>query len=358
MKNRIVKLLVALTLLAGLRQAIAQGTAFTYQGQLDANGAPVNGSYDLIFTLYTNGSGGAAMGGPRTNLATSVSNGLFTATIDFGSDAFTGSSNWLEIDVRTNGNGTFLSLAPRQQITPTPYAMYAPNAGLASTAGSANSVAASNVSGALGLPQLPAVLLTNGQTGVNISGTFSGDGTSLTNVPTSSIAGSLSNVASQSMQRQLAAFVNGMQQLGFWSNIIESAWFAPGQNTGTTNLIGLNTTSGIAPYCIQTNTGLYLNGSNALIIFSNIPPQVGPITLFIFGIGEGWNQTPYAVPGGLFSLSGYDTGEFVLLTMPALGRLVTSPLTALMQMALMMPPTIQMLRSLPARRMFSPAVLS
>src|ERR1041385_4248258 len=30
----------------------AQGTAFTYQGRLDNNGAPANGSYDLQFILF------------------------------------------------------------------------------------------------------------------------------------------------------------------------------------------------------------------------------------------------------------------------------------------------------------------
>jgi len=181
------KVLIALTLLAGLHQVIAQGTAFTYQGQLNANGMPANGSYDLTFTLYTNSSGGAATAGPITNLATAVSNGFFTTTIDFGAAAFTGSSNWLQIGARTNGDPNFSLLTPLQQIMPTPYALYAPNAGVAIAAGSAGSVAASNVSGALGLGQLPAALLTNGQTGVNISGTFSGNGGGLTSIPLSSI---------------------------------------------------------------------------------------------------------------------------------------------------------------------------
>src|ERR1700677_1107336 len=125
----VLALLALVTLNCELSTAFAQGTAFTYQGQLNVNGAPADGSYDLTFTLYTNSSGGAVTAGPITNLATAVSNGLFTTTIDFGADAFTGSSNWVQIGVRTNGAATFSALTPLQQITPSPYAIYAPNAG-------------------------------------------------------------------------------------------------------------------------------------------------------------------------------------------------------------------------------------
>jgi len=37
---------------------LAQGTAFTYQGRLDAGGAPANGIYDWRFTIY-DAAGGA-----------------------------------------------------------------------------------------------------------------------------------------------------------------------------------------------------------------------------------------------------------------------------------------------------------
>ena len=54
-----------------------------------------------------------------TNNAVVVTNGLFTTAIDFGAGVFTGSSNWLEIAVETNGNGSFTTLTSRQQLTPT-----------------------------------------------------------------------------------------------------------------------------------------------------------------------------------------------------------------------------------------------
>jgi hypothetical protein len=85
--------LLTLTLLNLAPSLCAQSTAFIYQGQLTANGAPTEGSYDLTFTLYTNSSGGTATAGPVTNLATAVSNGLFSTRIDLSADAFNGSSN-------------------------------------------------------------------------------------------------------------------------------------------------------------------------------------------------------------------------------------------------------------------------
>jgi hypothetical protein len=105
--------------------AFAQGTAFTYQGQLQNNGSPANGSYDLQFILYNANVGGSQAGPILTNAATAVSNGLFTVLLDFGAGIFTGANYWLDIAVRTNGGGAFMELTPRQPLTPTPYAIYA-----------------------------------------------------------------------------------------------------------------------------------------------------------------------------------------------------------------------------------------
>jgi len=115
--------------------AFAQGTAFTYQGRLNDGTSPANGSYDLRFALYDAASSGAQQGNALTNVATGVSNGLFTVVLDFGNQ-FPGLNRWLEIGVRTNGGGAFTTLTPRQQITPTPYATYSANAGAAASAAS------------------------------------------------------------------------------------------------------------------------------------------------------------------------------------------------------------------------------
>lgn len=101
----------------------AQSSAFTYQGRLNLNGSAANGTYDLRFTIYDAVTNGGPASSTLTNAATSVSNGLFTVPLDFGTNAFSGADRWLEIAVRTNGATTFTVLSPRQPITSTPYAM-------------------------------------------------------------------------------------------------------------------------------------------------------------------------------------------------------------------------------------------
>ena len=101
------------------------GTAFTYQGQLVYNGAPVNDTCDFTFSLWDGTATGSTQidyDAPLT--AVSVSDGLFTVSLDFGSNAFTGDARWLEIEVNC-GEGA-ITLDPRQPLTPVPYALYAP----------------------------------------------------------------------------------------------------------------------------------------------------------------------------------------------------------------------------------------
>jgi microcystin-dependent protein len=98
--------------------SLAQSTAFTYQGQLIQGATAANGSYDMKFNVWDASSAGNFIAGPVTNLAVGVSNGLFTVSLDFGASVFTGNSYWVELGVRTNGNGAFATLSPRQQLTP------------------------------------------------------------------------------------------------------------------------------------------------------------------------------------------------------------------------------------------------
>ncbi|MHC4544211.1 MAG: tail fiber domain-containing protein [Planctomycetota bacterium] len=61
-----------------------------------------------------------------------VIDGYFTVELDFGSDPniFNGEGRWLQIGVRPVGDANaFKILYPRQQVTPTPYAIYAEKAG-------------------------------------------------------------------------------------------------------------------------------------------------------------------------------------------------------------------------------------
>ncbi len=95
------------------------GTAFTYQGQLKQGGVPVNGTIDLEFTLWDAEADGNPVGSPVGINGVAVSNGLFTADLDFGASAFGGDDRWLQVAV----NGT--TLGSRQRVASTPYAQFA-----------------------------------------------------------------------------------------------------------------------------------------------------------------------------------------------------------------------------------------
>jgi hypothetical protein len=117
-------LLISAALLGGPSRVMGQGTAFSFQGRLNTNGTPVNGLYDFLLSIYSASSGGLLIAGPYVTTVT-VSNGLFTVTPDFGAGVFTGPARWLDISVRSNGNGGFAALGQRQAVLAAPYAMFA-----------------------------------------------------------------------------------------------------------------------------------------------------------------------------------------------------------------------------------------
>ncbi len=108
----------------GAMLATNTGTAFTYQGRLSKDGAPVQGVCDFQFTLWDSASGDTALGTVTVN-AVNVTGGLFTIpALDFGSNAFIGQARWLGVAVRCpTGSGSYTSLTPRQPLTSVPYAL-------------------------------------------------------------------------------------------------------------------------------------------------------------------------------------------------------------------------------------------
>jgi len=115
---------VALLLVGGAARSQAAstvGTGFTYQGQLTSGSSPVNGNCDFQFGLWDAATDGAPIGAAQTLDSVSVTNGLFTVTLDFGATAFTSEARWLEIAVRCpSGSGGYTPLSPRQALTAAP----------------------------------------------------------------------------------------------------------------------------------------------------------------------------------------------------------------------------------------------
>jgi len=123
-------LIIALVIVTASRAA-AQTTPFTYQGKLTDAGAPANGSYDFEFRLLDALTSGHQIGATNAINSVQVTNGGFTVQLDFGLAAFGGPPRFLEISVRPSGGPSFTLLAPRQQITSTPYTIRSLNSGIA-----------------------------------------------------------------------------------------------------------------------------------------------------------------------------------------------------------------------------------
>jgi trimeric autotransporter adhesin len=155
----------------------AQGTAFTYQGRLNDGANPANGNYDFRFRLATDALANNYAGGNVLTNGVPISNGLFTVTLDFGSE-FNGSNYWLEIGVRTNNGSGYSTLNPLQPLTSVPYAVFA---------ASASSVLGVIPSAGLGGSYSGAVSFSN-PADVFI-GNYSGNGGGLTNVNAAALGG-------------------------------------------------------------------------------------------------------------------------------------------------------------------------
>ncbi len=161
--------LLLLSLVVGIGPVPAQaapaksttmGTAFTYQGQLKSGGGLVNGTCDLQFGLWDAWNVGNQIGSTQTLSPVTITNGLFTVTLDFGSNVFNGDARWLAIAVRCPaGGGSYTPLISRQELTAAPYALALPGLYTLPNATSPNLIGGYSGNG-----------VTNGVVGATISG--------------------------------------------------------------------------------------------------------------------------------------------------------------------------------------------
>ena len=227
-------------LAAGLASAQTPlGTAFTYQGQLQNAGSPENGACDLQFTLFDAATGGSQIGSTLMQSGVAISNGLFTVTLDFGTGAFGGSARWLEIAVACPSGSGFTTLAPRQELTPSPNAVFAASASVSSdgatlsgngTSGSPLAIASNGVN----TPQIADSAVTTGK----LSSSGSTSGQVLTSNGSSVSWQNAAGLGSVSHDATLVGNGTGGTPLGV------SPSLALSQATGTATINGTNTGSG------------------------------------------------------------------------------------------------------------------
>jgi sulfatase modifying factor 1 len=229
-----------------------------YQGRLSDTAGPANGRFDLRFTLFSVAEGGNASAGPVTNIAVAVTNGLFTAAVDFGSTLIPTSHRWLEVGVRPADSAVeFTTLTPRQSLAPVPYSLH--------------TLRAEGLTGLLPLSQLPTNVARldvdatfTGEvrftTNVSIGGavvasSYAGDGSGLTNVP--AIATALSARLAQRLWRVPIPFV-----------LVTNAGNAPDEATG----------KGAVPYNFRM--GKYEVNNNQYAVFLNAMAAEDPNGLY------------------------------------------------------------------------------
>lgn len=119
--QRAIGLWVSSLLLSAACQAqpfLATDTTFTYQGLLENEMAAVDGKYTFEFSLYASQTGGTPLAPPIV-ATVDVSDGIFTAQLDFGTEALIGKERYLEISVAPEG-GTAQTLSPRQRLGAAP----------------------------------------------------------------------------------------------------------------------------------------------------------------------------------------------------------------------------------------------
>jgi hypothetical protein len=109
-----------------------QMPTFTYQGKLTNNGTPATGSYEMRFRLFNQVENGFQFGTPKIISNVAVANGIFTVKLEVGDWTFDQNDRFMEIAVRPQGNSNpFTVLAPLQQITLAPKAIFSDAAAIA-----------------------------------------------------------------------------------------------------------------------------------------------------------------------------------------------------------------------------------
>ena len=142
--GRIITVTVAI-LLSLSTLGFAQTSTISYQGLLSDAGTPANGTYQMEFRLLK--ANLTTQVGPTLSLpGVTVSQGVFTANLDFGSGAniFDGTERFIEVSVRRTASDPFTVLLPRQEVVSAPYSVRSKSSETASNANSLGGIPAAN----------------------------------------------------------------------------------------------------------------------------------------------------------------------------------------------------------------------
>jgi len=191
-------LLLAVSLAALSATAQVPGL-ISHQGKVTVAGTNYTGTGLFRFalvnasgttTFWSNDGTSAAGSQPTAAVSLAVARGVFSVNLGDTSvanmtqtippSAFSTDAVYLRVWFDDDVNGSQL-LTPDRRITSVAYALKA------TTAASADAVAAAAITGTLGLGQLPGAVVTNNASGLTLGGTFTGNGAGLTGLPFSAL---------------------------------------------------------------------------------------------------------------------------------------------------------------------------
>jgi hypothetical protein len=261
MKTKLQLLFVTLGL-AALSAAAQVPGIISHQGKVTVNGTNYTGSGQFKFALVdaagTNtywSNDGSSSGGvePTSAVTLSTARGVFSVNLGdtnvanmtqaIPADAFTNSAVYLRTWFNDGVDGSQL-LTPDRQITSVGYALVA-----------------ANFTGTLSLAQLPTGVVTNNETDVALSGTFSGNGVGSFNGDGSGLTGlNASELIGTVPLAQLPPDV----LINYASGVDLTGTFTGSFNGDGSGLTGLNATqlTGTVPLA-QLPPGVLINGSGA-----------------------------------------------------------------------------------------------
>lgn len=124
--HRTIQSLCAAAIIAASTATVsaAPSTSVNYQGLIRQNNALVNGSLEFRFSLWDSQSlGSGSQIGGSIQASVDVEQGLFSADLDFGAQAYGQEDRWLQIEVREPGDATYTAMGERQRLSASPFAL-------------------------------------------------------------------------------------------------------------------------------------------------------------------------------------------------------------------------------------------
>ena len=154
------------------------GSAFTYQGRLIRNNQPISETCALSLSLWDAASSGTFLNN-NTLSSVAINNGLFTIALDYGSAVYNGQALYVETAVKCASDPNYVTLLPRTQLRPAPYALYAINNwalnGNSGTGGTGFVGTTDNTALTIGVNSAPALRIYPQNQSPNIIGGYSGN---------------------------------------------------------------------------------------------------------------------------------------------------------------------------------------